>query len=203
MNEGGPQSKGWWQTVPGILTATAGIITAVAGLIVALHQIGIFDGEKQKVPQVQNDAIKPPKVTESPIAPPPGTPKPSSASQVAPFPVILPAGTEVRVGDFVYTVLAARLDRYAPNKVSLRFEVRMTNNGRYPANFWAASFRLLVDGIPRAPESNLNELVDGHSAKEGIVEFVIPDTTTDVGLQIGEVGKGAPAIPIALKAAKP
>jgi flagellar motor component MotA len=27
----------WWQTVPGILTATAGIITAVTGLIVALH----------------------------------------------------------------------------------------------------------------------------------------------------------------------
>jgi hypothetical protein len=202
MNEG-PQSKGWWQTVPGILTATAGIITAVAGLIVALHQAGIFDGEKQKVPQVQNDAIKPPKVTEGPVAPPPGTPKPSSTSPVAPYPIILSVGTEVRVGDFVYTVLAARLDRYAPNKLSLRFEVRMTNNGRYPANFWAASFRLLVDGVPRAPENNLNELVDGHSAKEGIVEFVIPDTTTDVGLQIGEVGEGAPTIPIALKAAKP
>jgi hypothetical protein len=129
MNEG-PQSKGWWQTVPGILTATAGIITAVTGLIVALHQTGIFDGEKQKVPQVQNDAIKPPKVTESPAAPPPGTPKPSSTSQMALYPVIPSVGTEVRVGDFVYTVLAARLDRYAPNKLSLRFEVRMTNNGR-------------------------------------------------------------------------
>ena len=32
------KSQGWWQTVPGILTATAGIITAVAGLIAALHQ---------------------------------------------------------------------------------------------------------------------------------------------------------------------
>ena len=62
---------------------------------------------------------------------------------------------------------------------------------------------MLVDGIPRAPESNLNELVDSHSAKEGIVEFVIPDTITGVGLQIGEVGEGAPTIPIALKAAKP
>jgi hypothetical protein len=62
---------------------------------------------------------------------------------------------------------------------------------------------LLVDGVPRAPENNLNELVDGHSAKEGIVEFVIPDTTTGVGLQIGDVGEGAPTIPIALNAAKP
>jgi hypothetical protein len=34
------RAQGWWQTVPGILTATAGIITAIAGLIVALHQAG-------------------------------------------------------------------------------------------------------------------------------------------------------------------
>jgi len=34
----GKQSKGpWWQTVPGILTATGGIITAVTGLILAMH----------------------------------------------------------------------------------------------------------------------------------------------------------------------
>lgn len=198
----GPQSKRWWQTVPGILTATASVITAVTGLIVALHQIGIFDGEKQKVPR--NDTIKPPKVAESPAAPPPGAPMPSSTSQVAPpYPVILPARNEVRVKDFVYKILAGRLDQHAPNKLSLKFEVRMTNNGEYPANFWAASFRLVADGVPRAPENNLNELVDGHSAKEGTVEFVIPDTTTKIGLQIGEVGEGAPTIPIALKAAKP
>jgi len=79
----------------------------------------------------------------------------------------------------------------------------MTNNGKYPANFWAASFRLLVDGVPRAPENDLNELVDSHSAKEGMVEFVILDPATDVGLQIGGVGEGMPTIPIALKAAKP
>ena len=201
MNER-PQSKGWWQTIPGILTATAAIITAVTGLIVALHQVGIFDGEKQKAPQ--NDAIKPPKMAESPAAPPPSTPKPSPTSQGAPtYPVILSAGNEVRVGDFIYKILSARLDQYAPNKLSLKFEVRMANNGKYPANFWAASFRLLADSVPRAPENNLNELVDGHSAKEGVVEFVIPDTTANVGLQIGEVGEGAPTIPIALKAAKP
>jgi hypothetical protein len=199
-----PQSKGWWRTVPGMLTATAGIITAVTGLIVALNQTGIFDGEKQKAPQVQSDATKESKTTESPVARPPAIPKDSSTSQAASYPVALPAGSEVvRVGDFVYRVLAAQLDQYAPNKLSFRVEVRMTNNGRYPANFWAASFRLLVDGVPRSPANNLNELVDANSAKEGIVEFVIPDTTTVVGLQIGEVGEGAPAISIALKAAKP
>ncbi len=78
----------------------------------------------------------------------------------------------------------------------------MTNNSGYPGNFWAASFRLLVNGVPQAPENDLNEIVDGNSAKEGIVEFVIPDTATEVGLQVGKVGEGAPTIPIALKAAK-
>ena len=202
MNEE-PQLGGWWRTVPGMLTAAAGIITAVTGLIVALHQAGVFDGEKQKAPQVQNEAIKPPKVSENPVPPVPGATNPSSTSQAAPYSVNLSPGTQIRVEDFVYTLLTARLDRYAPNKLSLRFEVRMTNNGRYPANFWASSFRLLVDGVPRAPENSLNEVVADHSAKEGIVEFVIPDTTTNVGLQIGDVGKDAPTISLDLKGVKP
>lgn len=79
----------------------------------------------------------------------------------------------------------------------------MVNNGRFPANFWGASFRLLVDGVLRAPDNSLNELVDSHSTKEGLVEFVIPDTANNAGLQVGEVGEGKPTIPIFLKAEKP
>jgi hypothetical protein len=37
---------GWWQTVPGVLTATATVITAIAGLIVALYQSGFFQQHK-------------------------------------------------------------------------------------------------------------------------------------------------------------
>jgi len=33
----------WWQTLPGILTATATFITAVTGLIVVLYQSGVFN----------------------------------------------------------------------------------------------------------------------------------------------------------------
>ncbi len=200
MNEE-PQSGGWWRTVPGILTATAGIITAVTGLIVALHQAGIFDWGRQKAPQVQNGAINPPKVAGQTAQESANATKAPSSSQAAPYSVNLSGGDQVRVGDLVYKVLTARLDRYAPNKLSLRFEVRMTNNGRFPANFWASSFRVLVDGVPRAPDNNLDEVVDSHSAKDGIVEFVIPDSATDVGLQIGDVGQGAPTISIELKAA--
>jgi len=45
----GQTPPGWWQTVPGILTATATIITAVTGLIIALNQIGVFNKKTQPV----------------------------------------------------------------------------------------------------------------------------------------------------------
>jgi hypothetical protein len=74
----------------------------------------------------------------------------------------------------------------------------MTNNDRFDANFWAASFRLLVDGSLQAPTSDLDELVPAHSAKEGEVEFVLPSNTSTVGLQMSDVGDGKPTITINL-----
>jgi hypothetical protein len=200
-----PKSTGWWQTLPGILTATAAVLTAVGGLVVAFHQAGFFDRASRKPSQAQNETLKPQKVTGSLSVTqtiPSATKSLPNASTV-PYPVNLPAGTEVRFGSAVYKILTARLDRYAPGKLSLRFEVRMVNNGRFPTNFWGASFRLLVDGVPRAPDNSLNEIVDSNSAKDGVVEFVIPDTVNDVGLQVGEVGEGKPALPIPLKSEKP
>jgi len=196
-----PESTGWWQTLPGILTATAGILTAIGGLIVAFHQAGFLRHDSQKAPQVQNEMVKPSRTPEYPDTAPSAT-KPQSRSEPS-YPVTLAASYQVRAGDAVYKILAARLDRYAPGKLSLRFDVRMTNNGRFDANFWAASFRLLVDGVPQAPENSLNELVAGHSAKDGMVEFVIPNTVTEVGLKVGDVGESAPTIPISLTVAKP
>ena len=68
MMDTGEKSKGsWWQTVPGILTATAGMITAVAGLIAALHQRNptfvsppVRPVEERPVPEV---LVTPPVVT--------------------------------------------------------------------------------------------------------------------------------------------
>jgi hypothetical protein len=200
-----PRSKSWWLTLPGVLTAIAGIITAVTGLMVTLHQMEVFQREEKQPPPAQYNTIRSKEAVTalSVTGASPGAATPSPGGSAAKYPINLSVANEVRIGDYVYKVLAAQLDRYGPNKLSLRFEVRLTSNGRYGANFWAASFRLLVDGVLRAPVNDLNELVDGHSSKEGMVEFVIPDTTTDVGLQIGEVGEGAPTIPIALKGAKP
>jgi len=65
-----PKEKGWWQTVPGILTAAAGIITAVTGLIVALNQAGVFDRGERKAPPPPTSAERPQPKAEAPPPPP-------------------------------------------------------------------------------------------------------------------------------------
>lgn len=76
------------------------------------------------------------------------------------------------------------LQPYNAEKRSLKFTVRHTNNGRYPANFWGSSYRLLVDDVPQAPANFLDEVVPDGSAKTGEVIFEIPTTLTQVILQI-------------------
>jgi hypothetical protein len=76
-----PKPHSWWQTLPGILTATAGIITAVTGLLVVLYNAGVFQ------PAAKNS---PPTYTPSPVREPDATPaqpgqtsnKPAGAGQV-------------------------------------------------------------------------------------------------------------------------
>ncbi len=44
MDESSGSKGSWWQTLPGILTATAGLLTAIAGLVVVFSQIGLLGG---------------------------------------------------------------------------------------------------------------------------------------------------------------
>ncbi len=191
------ESKGWWQTLPGLLTAAAGIITAVAGLLVAVHQAGFFDHSPQPASQAQSKSHP---VGESPHPiEAEGAATPPSTDVTASRPLTLPENTQVRSGQAVFKLVSARLDPYSPGKVAVHFTVRLTNNDRFDANFWAASFRLLADGSLLAPINNLDELVSGHSTKEGDVEFVIPANISTVGLQMGDVGEGKPTITINLQ----
>jgi hypothetical protein len=178
------KSQGWWQTVPGILTATAGIITAIAGLIVALHQAGVFATAPRQGPPPPSSTT----TASPPTSPPAGTG--TGASPTSPtgsattYPRALAAGAEVRVGGAVYRILAAQLDRRNAETLTLRFTVRMTNGERFPANLWDESFRLRVDGVPSAPVGNLNKVVPAQSAEEGVVEFVIPAAAQAVVLLV-------------------
>jgi hypothetical protein len=188
------ESKGWWQTLPGLLTAAAGIITAITGLLVAVHQTGLFDRTSHPPAQTQTQ----PQTNADPAQPSPSAPANASTSRT----LALPENSEVRSGQAVYKLLSARVDPYSPGKVSLHLTVRMTNNDRFDANFWAASFRLLVDGSLQSPENNLDELVAAHSAKEGDIEFIIPSNISAAGLQMGDVGGGKPTLPINLQSPK-
>lgn len=166
----------WWQTVPGILTAIAATITAVTGLVVALQQAGVF--QSQTSPSAPVEVSKPPAVAGTV----PGASK--AGRQSTEYPRALAAGTEVRLGSAAYRILAAQLDRRNVEELTLRFTVRMTNSAKYPTNFWDETFRLVVDGVPRAPVGGLNKLVQGDSAEEGDVEFAVPTATQSAVLQV-------------------
>jgi hypothetical protein len=177
-----PESKSWWKTLPGLLTAIAATITAVTGFIVAVHQAGFFNRSSQPASQSQSESAETKQSTGN------------SASR----PIIIPANTEIHSADSLYKLLSARLAPYSPGQTSLHVTVQMTNQGRFDSNLYAASFRLLVNGNLQPPVNDPDEIVAAQSAKQVDLEFVIPADTTSVSLQMGNVGEGAPAIPIAL-----
>jgi len=80
----------------------------------------------------------------------------------------------------------------------LKLSIRLTNKGPSDLGFWNDSFRLLIDGVPRAPTSWLNDSVDARSAKESDVIFEMPDTTGSLVLSVTS-GPETANIPIILK----
>lgn len=128
-----------------------------------------------------------------------GVPAPPARKKLpGPFPMTLASGMQVRVGDVTYRILSADIRRRNMERLELHLSVRATNQGRYPLNFWDDTFRLEVDGIPRAPTSGLNEVVEGTSAKEGEVVFVVDDTIETLALLVGH-GKEKTRVPLDLK----
>ncbi len=186
------ESKTWWQTLPGLLTAAAGIVTAITGLLLAVHQMGFFDHTPRPSGQVESRSASD---TSGQVNGQDPATHPATATSASRL-ISLPGDIQVRSGENVYRLLSARVAPYSPDKTSLHLTVRMTNNGRYDTNFWAASFRLLVDGSLQAPTNDLDDVVSSNSTREGEVEFVIPSNTATAGLQMGDVGEGKPTIPL-------
>ena len=190
------KARGWWHTLPGLITAITAVITAVTGLVVAINQTGWFEGQG------------PPATTKSPVpgqSAPPGAavpmvpaPAPSpTAPPSATYALALPAMRDYRLGAATFTVLRAEVSPWTTEKDGLQVRLRMTNHHPYDANFWDRSFRLIVGGVPMAPEGGLNELVPGQSAKEGNILFVIPRGVAGATLKIAHGGESTD-IPLAL-----
>lgn len=176
--------QSWWQTVPGILTGIAAIITAVTGFIIAFNRVD----NRQADERPRAATVSPsPQSSAAPLASPaPSSSAGTAGASVTPVSIALPAINRVKLsgGDAVITVLSAKVEPIAADRRSLTFNVRYMNAGRYPANFWSDSYRLLVDEVPRAPSQLLDEVVAGDSAKEGDVVFEVPLDVKDVVLQI-------------------
>lgn len=188
--------KGWWYTLPGVITSLAAVVTALAGLIAAFTQTGWF------APQ------PPPGIATSspPTAVAPTEAPPRSASVTSPtsperltYPVSLPSVRDYKLGEATFTLLKAEVSAQTIEKDALQIRLRMMNHSRYDANFWDDSFRLIVADGPMAPESGLNELVPGQSAKEGDVIFAVPHGTAAGKLKIIYAGEST-EIPLALEA---
>jgi hypothetical protein len=157
------------------------------------------------VPEVRLQLVVGTETAEIPIAlagsgERPSQPGPSDQTRrvsSAKFPVSLPSNQEVTLSAFTYKILEAKLDRLAPSKLRLQFRIRLTNNDAYPVNFWNRTFRLLENGVPRSPISDLSESVEGHSAKEGLVEFAVPESVQHVLLQVRQ-GNDVAELPFVL-----
>jgi hypothetical protein len=78
----------------------------------------------------------------------------------------------------IYTLISANVTPLGNMSSELRLRFQFANYGRYDANAWDASFRLVVDGQTLAPTGGLNELVPGRSLRNGLVVFTIPATAT-------------------------
>jgi hypothetical protein len=187
----------WWQTLPGVVTAVAGLLTAFGGLLLAPNQVGLLNrGHGPDSPPAsaaggraaQNSA---PGLQAAPQAPAAGT-------QTVSF----PAGAKVTLGNNrgrgTYELLAAKLERRTGDAGTLTLQIRLTNAGPADIGFWNDSFRLAVDGTPRAPTSWLNSSVDARSAKDADVVFAVPLAAKSLVLKINS-GDEEGEIPLTLR----
>lgn len=127
---------------------------------------------------------------------------------VAQYPLKLAAGERATVGTVVYTVLSAALDLDANGKradagtrfLLLKMRVENTSDFRGGMALSGDNFRLVVDGVPRAPKGSPSMVIDARSAIDGDVVFAVPEAAAQADLRVGEVGREQPVtIPLRLK----
>ncbi len=162
----------FWKTLPGILTAIASLITAIGGLIVVI--------------QTFRRPVKPPPINP-PISPP-------GHSATADNTTNAMDGLRATADDRTYTILSARHEPYSPVEylLVLKVRVRCKEEG---VNFFADLFRLDVDGLKSAPHKpGSNRWIDPNSEYAEDVEFIVPNDSHALNLQVGDAATPRTAI---------
>jgi hypothetical protein len=170
-----------------MFTAAAALISAVTGLIIAIQQL--WPEHSSKATAVSTSRPGGAVTADTVMSPPSTTP----ASK---FTVRFPAGMHAEVGEAAYDVVGSGVTVSNPGQLTLALRVRMTNKGRYPANFWSRSFRLRVGSDTGAPSNLLDDVVEGGTTDTGEVEFGIADSTRTATLLVGDDVAKAVALPV-------
>ena len=126
------------------------------------------------------------------------------------YPADLAITHERQIGPIVYRVDSARLEHFAdavpplqPERLLLSFTVHIRNVAAQSG--YAVSgddFRLLADGVPLAPMKSPIEVLAFQSSLAGDVLFLIPGTTTNAMLQLGNLDRDTARVPIDLSLAR-
>jgi hypothetical protein len=181
------EKRSWWQTLPGMLTAAAGLISAITGLVVAVQQLW----PHHAAPPAQ--AAGSTTLSDTSVS--------TSTAPIVTAPrlhVRFPAGTHVEIADAVYDVLSGSVRPANPGQLDLTLRVRMTNNSRYPGNFWNATFRLRLGDETSAPTGFLDDVVAGGTTDAADIDFRLPSTARRAVLLVGDDPSKAVALPISL-----
>lgn len=187
-------ANGWWSTLPGLLTGAAAIITAITGMVALFVTQDAPPPAPKAIPPQQ--VVSPTAVAQPAAAAQESSPAAEYAAPALPR-VVLAGPAEVSFEKYrpsTYTVLGIESLPRTPTHYGLRFRIRLLTRSGMDMNFWDSSFRLLIDGLPSAPDSNLNEIVPGNAAKEGMVVYQVPYGARVQALRIihhGELGETA------------
>lgn len=171
----GTDAGNWWTSLPGLLTGGAALISAVTGLAILFLDRPDAPPADSAVAQVQ-----PVPAPQAPVS------VPMVDAQVPPR-ITLAGPAEASFEKYrpsTYTILGLETVQRTPEHYVLRLRVRLLTRTSMDMNFWDDSFRLLIDGLPTAPDSNLNELVPGNAARDAEVSFLVPYTARRLALRI-------------------
>jgi hypothetical protein len=197
-DDGGNGKKSFWQTLPGMLTAAAGLITAITGLIVAVQQLRPSHSQAEETAPniVPADASPSNGAVSTPLTTTRATVAGGATNGAA---VVFVQGRRARIGTLLYEVTSARAVPDNPGERRLVLKVKLTNTGRYDANFWAASFRLRANAhtaAPAAPTDQLDDVVHGGTDETAQIDFVVPAAARQATFLIGDDPPHAVALPL-------